>query len=297
LLGSENLIAVDQYRNYNLDDLNDIDDIQEACQAILRICPPDGVTTDAQIVVKSKIGMLAQNGILPEEQLADAIMEEKVQPREILFRPPESLSDDLLVVLCCPDCRIQSGAEVGLTMRMEAKTQYLVCEANLHRYPIEDGLPLLYPLRGLVPEPLYTLLDNTRYDSQDLRYLSDLEIDFHMPGNIIGSIDEPLANSTVRGNAQVRGWVLDLGLRLRLHVEAIVDGKPAGSTRNDIPREDIVDHFWRLGLSVPRENGFVLSLDAKTLTPGAHDLRVLARSASGEAVEIGHIEFRSSIQD
>jgi uncharacterized protein YbaR (Trm112 family) len=304
LLGPENLTAVDQYRVPDLIDLNSISEVQEARQAILRICSSEdasvlrkwfGSDTDAQIMVKSKTGSLARMGIFPEERLLDAVLTEKVQPRQVLFHRPDRLADDLQRALSCPDCRILSGAEIGLNVRIKENTLWLLCEENLHQYPIEEGVPLLYPSSGLSPRPLRKVLDNIRH-ARDVEYLDDLDRQFSMLDDsvrVVGYIEEPLSNSMVRGSVQVRGWALDIRADSRLEVEALLDGKPAGRTRNLVAREDVVHYFRLLGITVSEESGFTISLDNRML-PGTHNLRILAKSASGEVIEIGQTMFQYS---
>ena len=296
LLGWEDLFAVDQHVPLDPTQLSEINDSEAARDLILRSCHLDEPKTNAQVVVKSKSGVPLAKGFLPEETMLEMILGEKVQPNGILFQPPATPRDDILSLLCCPDCQASPGEEVPLDVLIGEDSQQLACRANLHRYAVEKGVPVLYPVSNRPPDPLDTILRGRSYSPADIEYLNDLDRQLAMPEDsphVEGFIEEPVPNGEVRAVVNIKGWAIDFSSGSGLHVEAFVDNRSIGSVQNDIPGPDVTDFFARIGISVPLRNRFLMCFDTKWLTRGWHTLRVVAKTDSGGTFEVGQITFRA----
>jgi 2-polyprenyl-3-methyl-5-hydroxy-6-metoxy-1,4-benzoquinol methylase/uncharacterized protein YbaR (Trm112 family) len=295
LLGSEDLLVVDQHVPLDPTRLSEITDSEIARDLILRSCPLDQRKTNAQIVLKSKIVLPQGKGFLPEKTMLEMILGEKAEPDKIFFQPPATVRDDILRLFCCPDCQGLSGEEVPLDLLTGHDYQQLACRANLHRYPVEKGVPILYPVGHRTPARLETILRGRSYSQGDIGYVLDLDRELTMPEDsphVEGFIEEPVPNAEIGGVANIKGWAIDFGSGSGLAVEPFVDGRSIGSVQNDMPGSDVADFFARIGIKVPLRNRFLLCFDTKRLTRGWHTLRVVARTPSGAIFEVGQNSFR-----
>jgi len=269
LLGRENLFAVDQHVPLDATQLSEINDSQAARELILRSCHLDEPKTNARIVVKSEGGVPLDKGLLPEETMLELILGEKVQPSGILFQPAATPRDDILKLLCCPDCQASLGEELPLDVLTGEDSEQLACRPNLHRYAVEKGVPVLYPVSNPPPHRLETILRRRSYSPADIEYLKDLDRQLTMPDDaphVEGFIEEPLPNGEVRAVVSIKGWAIDFSSGSALEVEAFVDGRSIGSVQNDIAGPDVADFFARIGITVPLRNRFLKRFDTKPLT-------------------------------
>ena len=84
----------------------------------------------------------------------------------------------------------------------------------------------------------------------------------------IGALDSPTAGQSFSGVILVSGWVLDFAGVDR--VELWVDGVLRSRAQINQPRADVLALFPSYAGSPTRDPGFMTSLNARTLSPGAH---------------------------
>ncbi|AGK55741.1 mannosyl-glycoendo-beta-N-acetylglucosaminidase family protein [Bacillus sp. 1NLA3E] len=97
----------------------------------------------------------------------------------------------------------------------------------------------------------------------------------------IGDINSPVANSTVNGVTNVRGWVLD-GSGI-VKVDVLVDGKIVGQATYGSPRPDVQNVFPQYQNS---NSGYAFALDTGTLSNGIHSVTVRATGMNGSTKQL-----------
>jgi beta-N-acetylglucosaminidase len=91
-----------------------------------------------------------------------------------------------------------------------------------------------------------------------------------------GSIDSPLNGSTIKGDALVKGWILD-GTGVS-RVDVLVDGALKGQAQYGLSRTDVYNAYPEYKDAT---SGYQFSLDTRTLAAGMHKLTVRVTRTNG----------------
>ncbi|XJZ29158.1 Ig-like domain-containing protein [Bacillota bacterium Lsc_1132] len=101
-----------------------------------------------------------------------------------------------------------------------------------------------------------------------------------------GDIDNPKANSTIKGTIDVKGWFLD-GSDVS-KVEIFVDGAYMGAAQYGSFRPDVANVYPAYN---NKNSGFQYSIDTLRLSEGKHTLTVKETGTSGSTYELSNVIF------
>ncbi|HVN75167.1 MAG TPA: hypothetical protein VMT19_02540 [Thermoanaerobaculaceae bacterium] len=108
--------------------------------------------------------------------------------------------------------------------------------------------------------------------------------------NTAFGIDTPLANATVFGIVEVRGYVLDV--RGVSRITLLIDGAPVHDADINQPRDDVRRRYRRfVGEDFPDNPGFVTSFLASNYTDGSHSLGIRVTYSDSEVEDLGTRTF------